>query len=178
MSELSAIEVSKRESSILRSKKRANEFCSFVCAHRLLDVLAYLKKEKDLLSPPIHKKMGIDLPKNDIRISSNFMLLSSHNKQKNLRTFANWTTTLKKFKRNYIVYNTDFNDIEEASNLPGDEQSGALHMFTSFLANFALPTSPRSSLGTQSSCSRILHLSTVPPIDPAVSPTPTQCPTS
>ena len=62
-----------------------------------------------------------------------------------------------------------------------DEQSGALHMFTSCLANFALPTSPRSSLGAQSSCSRILRLSTVPPIDPAVSPTPTpptQCPTS
>ena len=59
-----------------------------------------------------------------------------------------------------------------------DEQSGALHMFTSCLAKFALPTSPRSSLGTQSSCSRILRLSTVPPIDPAVSPTPTQCPTS
>ena len=62
--------------------------------------------------------------------------------------------------------------------LPGDEQSGTLHMFTSCPANFALPTSPRSSLGAQSSCSRILRLSTVPPIDPAVSPTPTQCPTS
>ena len=59
-----------------------------------------------------------------------------------------------------------------------DEQSGALHMFTSCLANFALPTLPQSSLGAQSSCSRILRLSTVPPIDPAVSPTPTQCPTS
>ena len=32
---------------MLRSKKRANEFCSFVCTHRLLDVLAYLKKEKN-----------------------------------------------------------------------------------------------------------------------------------
>ena len=138
MSELSAIEVSKRESSMLRSKKRVNEFCSFVCAHRLLDVLAYLKKEKDSLSPPIHKKMGIDLPKNDVRISSNFMLLSSHDKQKNLRTFANWTTTLKKFKRNYIVYDTDFNDIEEVSNLPGQQLNALFHLHTSMDVNKSL----------------------------------------
>ena len=45
-----------------------------------------------------------------------------------------------------------------------DEQSGTLHMFTLCLANFALPTSPQSSLGTQSSCSRIPCLSTVPPL--------------
>ena len=45
-----------------------------------------------------------------------------------------------------------------------DEQSGALHMFTSCLANFALPTSPWSSLGAQSSCSWIPCLSTVPPL--------------
>ena len=45
-----------------------------------------------------------------------------------------------------------------------DEQSGALHMFALCLANFVLPTSPRSSLGAQSSCSQIPCLSTIPPL--------------
>ena len=47
-----------------------------------------------------------------------------------------------------------------------DEQSGALHMFASYvcLAIFVLPTLPWSSLGAWSSCSHIPCLSAIPPL--------------
>jgi hypothetical protein len=42
----------------------------------------------------------------------------SHNKQKHLRSFANWTAILKKFRLNFISSKTDIETDESASNLP------------------------------------------------------------
>ena len=70
MSNMTTLAISSRETSMLRSKEKANEFCSFICAHRLLDVIAHLSIDSEPLldNPPVHKKMGINFTKSDVRI--------------------------------------------------------------------------------------------------------------
>lgn len=70
MSEMSAIAISSRESSMLRSKEKANEFSSLLCAYRLLDVIASLAIEDDSTPPPAHKKMRMNLSNNKVRCHS------------------------------------------------------------------------------------------------------------
>ena len=70
MSDMTAVAIFNRENTMLRSKEKANEFCSFICAHRLLDVIAHLSTNAEPLldNPPVHKKMGINFNKADVRI--------------------------------------------------------------------------------------------------------------
>jgi hypothetical protein len=70
MPEMSNAAVSNRESSMLRSKERANDFCSLLCAFRLLDVMGNLETPSDQIRPPVHKKMELNLSKNEVRVLS------------------------------------------------------------------------------------------------------------
>ena len=69
MADMSSTAISKREGSMLRSKEKANEFCSLLCGYRLLDVIVGLVAYSDKSTqPPVHNKMGINISKNDVRI--------------------------------------------------------------------------------------------------------------
>jgi hypothetical protein len=69
MSNMSVAAISNRESSMLRSREKANEFSSVLCAYRLLDVILSIENANDVLSsPPVHKQMGINISKNEVRI--------------------------------------------------------------------------------------------------------------
>ena len=118
MSEMSNAAVSNRETSMLRSKERANEFCSLLCAFRLLDVIGNMVIPSDQTKPPVHEKMGINLSKNEVRVLSIYLLTASYNKQKSLRSFANWTAILNKFRLNFISSKASIEIDEAASNLP------------------------------------------------------------
>jgi hypothetical protein len=118
MTETSNVALSNRESSILKSKEKANEFCSLLCALRLLDVIGSLVIPGDQTQHPVHKKMGISFSKNEVRVFQLFLSTESYNEQKSLRSFANWTTILKKFRLNFISSQTDIETDETASNLP------------------------------------------------------------
>lgn len=68
MSDMSAVAISKRETSMLRSRERSNDFCSMLCAYRLLDVISYVSVpvgEAD--TPPLHNQMGINFLNNEAR---------------------------------------------------------------------------------------------------------------
>jgi hypothetical protein len=67
MSDMTALAVSKRETSMLKSREKANDFCGLLCAFRLLDVSIGMEiiKDKSHL-PPKHNQMGIDLPSNEV----------------------------------------------------------------------------------------------------------------
>jgi hypothetical protein len=119
--EISNDAITNRESSLLRSKEKANNLCSLLCAFRLLDVIVKLDLPSDQIQPPVHKKMGLNFSKNEVRFFSfpHFISsTSSNNKQKSLRSFANWTAILKKFRLNFISSKTDIETDESASNLP------------------------------------------------------------
>ena len=64
---MSAHAISVRESSMLRSREKSNEFCSLLCAYRLLDVITSLVIVEGSTVPPLHKKMNINLSKNEVR---------------------------------------------------------------------------------------------------------------
>ena len=64
--EVSAAQISKRESSMLKSGSKATEFCNLLSTYCLLDVIVHLEATKSSLLPPLHKKLEIDLPKNEV----------------------------------------------------------------------------------------------------------------
>ena len=67
MSEMSSIAISNQESSMLKSREKANEFCSLLCAYRLLDVILNLEIVKEASSSPlVHQQMGINVSKNEV----------------------------------------------------------------------------------------------------------------
>ena len=67
MSEMSSIAISNWESSMLKSREKANEFCSLLCTYRLLDVILNLEIVKEASSsPPVHQQMGINVSKNKV----------------------------------------------------------------------------------------------------------------
>lgn len=72
MAGMSAVAISKRETSMLKSRGKANELCSLLCAYRLLDVFFGLEKETMALSndTPLHGKMGINISKTEVRTQS------------------------------------------------------------------------------------------------------------
>lgn len=71
MSQMSTAAISERESSMLKSRQRANEFCSFLCAYRLLDIIVHGIATVST-RPPLHKKMGMNILKNEVRIKLPF----------------------------------------------------------------------------------------------------------
>lgn len=69
MSNMSNVAVSNREISILKSREKANEFCSLICAHRLLDaIICSAGVEDGSCVPPRHNQMGTNIASNDVRI--------------------------------------------------------------------------------------------------------------
>jgi hypothetical protein len=79
-----------------------------------------LETPNDRRRPPVHKKMGLNLSKNEVRVLSisfiNF--ISPKKKKKNLRSFGNWTGILKKFRLNFMASKTNIETDESASNHP------------------------------------------------------------
>jgi hypothetical protein len=73
MSQMTTAAISKRENSILRSREKANDLCSLLCAYRLLDVMLSMEfTEEESTSPVLHNQMGVDLPKNEVRARFHF----------------------------------------------------------------------------------------------------------
>lgn len=102
MSDMTTIAISNRESSMLRSKGKANEFCSFLSAYRLLDVIAHVI-DLELPHPPVHKKMGINLAKSDVRNFWNFI--------KNFLQLADYSTFIWKLDADFAKIPTEFHII-------------------------------------------------------------------
>lgn len=75
MTGMSAAAISKREISMLKSRGRANELCSLLCAHRLVDVIFLMEPDENLVSPPKHKKMGINILKIEVRVFFYYFIL-------------------------------------------------------------------------------------------------------
>jgi hypothetical protein len=68
MSDMSSVAISKRETSMLKSRERSNDFCSLICAFRLLDVIMDLEMTQETSSKPLkHNQMGINLYNNEVR---------------------------------------------------------------------------------------------------------------
>lgn len=61
------VAISKREASILRSRGKANELCSLLCAYRLLDIVASQELTEGCDITPLHLKMGVNVSKNEVR---------------------------------------------------------------------------------------------------------------
>lgn len=81
MSNMSVVMISNRESGILKSREKGNDFIGILCAYRLLDVIVELgthwqKKESKL--PPIHLQMEISSFKNEVCFHFVFARLFSH----------------------------------------------------------------------------------------------------
>jgi hypothetical protein len=55
---------------MLRLKERANDFCSLLCAFRLLEVVGKLESPNDQRQTPVHKKMGLNFSKNEVDIET------------------------------------------------------------------------------------------------------------
>jgi hypothetical protein len=73
MSQMTTAAISKREKSILRSREKANDLCSLLCAHRLLDVMISIEfTEEESTRPVLHNQMGVDFPKNEVRTCFHF----------------------------------------------------------------------------------------------------------
>jgi hypothetical protein len=75
MSQMTTAAISKRETSILRSREKANDLCSLLCAHRLLDVMISIEfTEEESTSPVLHNQMGVDFHKlkNEVRTRFHF----------------------------------------------------------------------------------------------------------
>jgi hypothetical protein len=68
MAEMSTVDISKRENTLLKSRGKANELCSLICAHRLLDVLVSFDLTEESTMRTTHKQMGFNMSKNDVRI--------------------------------------------------------------------------------------------------------------
>ena len=66
MSGMSANMISVWESSMLRLREKSNKFCSLLCTYCLLDVIISLVIVEGLTIPPLHKKMNINLSKNEV----------------------------------------------------------------------------------------------------------------
>ena len=68
MAEMTVAAISRRETSILRSREKANEICSLFAAYRLMDVIGTLEpSSRNFTSPPSHRQMAIDLSTNEVR---------------------------------------------------------------------------------------------------------------
>ena len=118
---------------MLRSRERSNEFCSFVCAYRLLDVIVG-QAAIDTTPPPVHKKMSISFPKNEVRIFHINSLTLSQIKQRSLRSFGDWTTILKRFRTNFLASTSYFeSDAEMLMTSAPNQQLRALLMMNSGL---------------------------------------------
>jgi len=63
MSGKTSAEISKYETSMLKSRGRGNDICGLISTYRLLDVMADLESSMDLLHPPQHQKMAVDFIK-------------------------------------------------------------------------------------------------------------------
>ena len=61
MSDMSSAAISNRESSLLKSREKANEFCSLLCAYRLLDVFINMEMVKEGV------KLPTDAPENGLK---------------------------------------------------------------------------------------------------------------
>lgn len=67
MSDMSAVAISKRESSMLKSREKSSDFCSLLCAYRLLDVIISLERTTEKLhAPPLHNQIGTNLFNNEV----------------------------------------------------------------------------------------------------------------
>lgn len=51
----------------MKSRGKANELCSLLCAYRLLEIITGKKMLEESNFPPMHKKMGINFSKNEVR---------------------------------------------------------------------------------------------------------------
>jgi hypothetical protein len=65
--------ISLRESSLLKKKKRASDFCSLLSAYRLLDIISMLDETYHSVQPPLQLRSKIDFPKNTVCLIVNFL---------------------------------------------------------------------------------------------------------
>lgn len=68
MTGLTTNAISLRESSILKTRERASDFCSFITAYRMLDVISMLEQSEDSLQPPLQLRGKVQIPTNTVRL--------------------------------------------------------------------------------------------------------------
>jgi hypothetical protein len=68
MAGLTTQAISLRESSILKKKERASDFCSLITAYRLLDVISMLEETEDSVRPPVQVRSRFDFSKTPVRL--------------------------------------------------------------------------------------------------------------
>ena len=89
---------------MLKSESKATEFCNLLSTYCLLDVIAHLEVTESSLLSPLHKKLEIDLPKNEEHAFLYiFTFIYTYNDQKALQTLEDWTLILQKFHHNFTV---------------------------------------------------------------------------
>ena len=65
--------ISLRESSLLKKRERASDFCSLLTAYRLLDIISLLEATESSVRPPVQLRSKVDIPKNTVRLIVNFV---------------------------------------------------------------------------------------------------------
>jgi len=79
---MSTVAISRQESSMMKSRGKANDLCSLICAYRLLENIVGKERLEDPKIPPMHKKMGVNFSKNEVRSYVNSHLPFPYEREK------------------------------------------------------------------------------------------------
>jgi hypothetical protein len=138
MANLTNVAIVSRESSMLKNKERASDFCSVITAYRLMDIIFKLDQTDDSVLPPVHVRSRIGFTKTPVRPFIYFVYTVLIINQKFVPHFKDWTATVQKFRRNVSTRHKRIIPIDSTSNIRIRQLHALFQLHTDMGADKAL----------------------------------------